>query len=554
MQNPTHPSQVGPYVIHEKIGAGGMGSVYLGRHSSTGQIAAVKVLPASLAQEGGFVERFAREIESMKRLNNPYIVKLYDDGVDGGTYYYAMEYVAGETLTQLLRREKRLPWQRVIEMSIQICQALKSAHDTGIIHRDLKPSNLLVTPDGTVKLTDFGVAQVFATDRLTVTGGIVGTAEFMSPEQAEGKRATKQSDLYSLGAVMYALVTGRPPFSGTTAVDVLQKHRFGRFDPPRLIVPEIPYWFDEIICQLLEKDPAKRFPDAFVLARRLQQVTKKVELAEGATIAEGVSFDPSEATVVTGVGDGGGPGPATVMQNLVRAELDEMQRPSPLGELFNSTWLQVALLVLLIAGGFWWFHESELTPDEKYAAGMALLEQPEGADWIRARDEFFAPLLQEDPRKWGEKLAEPMRQIGRYELERRTESRRLGRTPAPESEPERLLTLAKAYHASGDLVRAERTLTALTALLEGDADRAALYDHSQSLLESWRKAQAEVEDRYGWVQNALDRAAKLSAEGERDAARRIWSSIVELYAEDPGADSYVQQARQALSQEIATGT
>src|SRR5690606_28560188 len=114
-------------------------------------------------QEGGFVERFAREIESMKRLNNPYIVKLYDDGVDGGTYYYAMEYVAGETLTQLLRREKRLPWQRVIEMSIQICQALKSAHDTGIIHRDLKPSNLLVTPDGTVKLTDFGVAQVFAT-------------------------------------------------------------------------------------------------------------------------------------------------------------------------------------------------------------------------------------------------------------------------------------------------------------------------------------------------------------------------------------------------------
>ena len=169
-----NPSCVGPYLIDRKIGAGGMGTVYLGRHNETGQEVAVKVLPPSLAREEGFVARFTREIKALKLLRNPHVVELFESGVDGEQrYYYAMEYVDGETLTKRLHREKRIDWKETIQITVQICSALKAAHDAGIVHRDLKPSNLMLARDGTVKLTDFGVAQVFAGTKLTATGGIM---------------------------------------------------------------------------------------------------------------------------------------------------------------------------------------------------------------------------------------------------------------------------------------------------------------------------------------------------------------------------------------------
>jgi tetratricopeptide (TPR) repeat protein len=252
-----------------------MGTVYLGKHRDTGQQAAIKVLPASLAREEGFVERFKREIVSMQQLKSPHIVEFYESGNDGDTYYYSMEYVDGETLTARLKRDKRIPWQEVIDYSLQICRALKAAHNTGIIHRDLKPSNLMISSDGTIKLADFGVAQVFASQKLTITGGIVGTAEYMSPEQAKGQRATKKSDLYSLGAVMYVMLTGRPPFSGKSSLDVIHKHQFGVFDRPGLIATDMPRQLEEIVCKLLEKDPEKRFPDSYVLSLRLAEVQNR---------------------------------------------------------------------------------------------------------------------------------------------------------------------------------------------------------------------------------------------------------------------------------------
>src|SRR5262249_28157362 len=228
----------------------------------------------------GFILRFNREIEALQKLRHKNIVEFYGSGVDGETYYYAMEYVDGDTLTQRIRREKRIPWRDAVNMAIQICSALKAAHNAGVIHRDLKPSNLLIAQDGTVKLTDFGVAQVFATARLTVTGGVIGTAEYMSPEQSQGQRATKRSDLYSLGAVLYVMLTGRPPFTGNTTVEIMHKQRFGRFDRAKLYVPALPSWLDDLVSNLLEKDPEQRPPDAYVLSRRLQEVVAKVELSQ----------------------------------------------------------------------------------------------------------------------------------------------------------------------------------------------------------------------------------------------------------------------------------
>lgn len=266
---------LGPYDLQEEIGAGGMGTVYLGRHRETSELAAVKVLPPTLAREEGFVMRFTREAEVLRTLTNPHVVRLLDSGVDDGTYYFAMEYVAGETLADRLKRDHRLPWQEAFDITNQLCSALKAAHDAGIIHRDLKPSNVLLATDGKVKLTDFGVAQLFAAERLTITGGVIGTAEYMSPEQAQGQRATKRSDLYSLGALLYAMLTGRPPFIGSTAMDVMHKHRYGQFDKPSRYVPELPPAVDLIIDDLLKKSPDARPPDAFVVSRRLQEVLRK---------------------------------------------------------------------------------------------------------------------------------------------------------------------------------------------------------------------------------------------------------------------------------------
>lgn len=550
------PSQIGPYEVVSKIGSGGMGSVYLGRHSVTGEQAAIKVLPAALANEEGFVTRFNREIESMKKLTNPHIVKLFENGVDNGTYYYSMEYVEGETLTQKLRRERRVNWMQAIDIGVQICYALKAAHDAGIIHRDLKPSNLLITSDGTIKLTDFGVAQVFATDRLTVTGGIVGTAEFMSPEQAQGKRATKQSDLYSLGAVLYALVCGKPPFTGNTTYEVLQKHQYGLFDNPRRINPDIPSWFEEIINQLLDKDPAKRLPDAYVVARRLEQVRNKMEFYDSPTTTDLADSETGTLSAsVAGHGVNDGPGPATLMKSLIRQELESDDGHPLVSRLFENSWFLVAMLCLLVLGGFYWFSDRSPSPDERFRRGEALLAQPASDEWLRARDQYFLPLLKLDSAKWKDQVTPYLKQIDAYvqvtELKRDLRKNRARKGEANAgigNEPRRLLLMALAQQEAGDTLRAVQTINAVKSVLAGDPSQAKLYDLCERLLNEMRPAQDDSDERYAWIVGALERADKLASDGKVPAARAIWTSVVQLYDQDPAARKFVTRAQQALAQ------
>ncbi len=557
-----NPSQIGPYEIQSKIGSGGMGSVYLGRHNVTGEQAAIKILSAALAHEEGFIERFNREIEAMKKLSNPHIVKLFESGIDNDTYYYSMEYVEGETLTQLLRRERQVGWLQAIDFGVQICYALKAAHDAGIIHRDLKPSNLLITADGTIKLTDFGVAQVFATDRLTVTGGIVGTAEFMSPEQAEGKRASKQSDLYSLGAVLYALVCGKPPFTGNTTLDVLHKHRFGIFDDPRRINPDIPTWFEEVVKQLLEKDPAKRLPDAYVVARRLEQVRNKMEFFESATATDhGHHSSETVSASMAGHGGNDGPGPATLMKSLIRQELENQDGQTFVGRLFDNTWFLIGMLALVILGGVLWFSDWSPSPETRFKQGEALLAQPAGESWLQARDKYFLPLVKLDSAKWKDQVAPYLSQIEAYEQVaelkrdlRKSRMRKGDAGAAAANEPRRLLLLALAQQEAGEIGRATQTVNAVKLLLAGDPEQSKLYDLCDRLLVELQPAAGESEERFGWLLAAMKRADKLAAEGQAAAARAIWTSVIQLYEQDPGAQKYVTQAQQALAQKATPGS
>lgn len=503
-----HPDRVGPYLIEKKIGAGGMGNVYLGRHETTGDLAAVKVLPSSLAREEGFILRFNREVEALGKLKHPHIVTFYDSGVDGETYYYAMEYVDGETLTQRIRREKRIPWRETVEMAIQICGALKSAHDAGVIHRDLKPSNLLIDAAGNVKLTDFGVAQVFAASKLTVTGGVIGTAEYMSPEQSQGQRASKRSDLYSLGAVMYVMLTGRPPFTGNTTLEIMHKQRFGRFDRPKLYVPDIPSWLDDLIAQLLEKEPDKRLPDAYVLSRRLQEILVKVELStqdDRQTIVQShVTIHDTTPAVLLGEPAVG----ATLMRDLVRGEIERQQSPSGVHGALNNTWVLVALLTFIVGGAIWALQRPAVTPSRHAEAEPEAQTGSDSPDW-----------LNEVPR-------------------------RRGKLPKIASEPVRWLDQVRLDWERGDYDAAHRKLAALSLLLKDDSREEELkltVDRWQAALDELR--QPSVTLRRSYIEAQLDLARQEQAENPEDARRRL-ASLLTLYGDDESVADLMDTARQ----------
>jgi eukaryotic-like serine/threonine-protein kinase len=262
--------QLGPYRITRLLGRGGMGAVYEGVHVESGDRAAVKLLALAHADDVAFRARFAAEVETLKKLRHPNIVQLIGFGEQDGILFYSMELVDGRNLHEELQSGRRYNWREVSDIAVQVCAALKHAHDHGVIHRDLKPANLLTTPQNTIKLTDFGIAKLFGSTQLTSAGGVIGTADYMSPEQAEGLGVTARSDLYSLGGVMYALLVGQPPYPGRTITDVLRRMKTHSPTPLRRLDSSIPEELQDIIEQLLDKDPAARIATPMVLAKRLR--------------------------------------------------------------------------------------------------------------------------------------------------------------------------------------------------------------------------------------------------------------------------------------------
>jgi len=270
--------RLGPFKLEKVLGRGGMGSVYVGVRESDGQRAAVKVLSPHLSDDFNFRERFKSEVETLKKLLHPNIVRLFGYGEEDGHLYYVMELVEGHSLQDELTAGRRFTWREVVRIGIDVAKALKHAHDRGVIHRDLKPANLLIDAQEHTKLTDFGIAKLYGGTSITSDGGVIGTADYMAPEQAEGKQITSRCDLYSLGSVMHALLTGKPPFTGKTLLEVMQQLRSERPVPIRRFCPDAPEELETIILQLLEKDPQKRLPTAIALANRLKAMEHALSL------------------------------------------------------------------------------------------------------------------------------------------------------------------------------------------------------------------------------------------------------------------------------------
>jgi serine/threonine-protein kinase len=521
--------RLGKWVIFKELGRGGMGHVYLAQEELTGKQAALKVLNPELAQEIGFLQRFQREIETLSKLDHPNIVRFYEAGCENGHYFYAMEYVEGLSLEQILEEQPRLPWRDVLGIALQVAPALRHVHDHGIVHRDLKPSNLLLNAAGQIKLTDFGIAKVFAATHLTATGGIVGTAEFLSPEQAAGKVVGKRSDIYCLGCVLYTLITGRPPFSGGTYVELLHKHRYAQFDRPHKYVPDLPPEFDDLVCQMLDKDPDKRPRDALVLYKQLDAINRKLSRQGSVTNADNSDTPTQAENRADKVSREALPGPATLMSRLVRAELDEQQRGSPLSRFLHRP--VVLVLVLLACVGILTWKLWPLSERQLYERGAKLMESDSLYDMKNAWTEYLGPLEERYPNHpYQEEVAA---------FRAKWEAAQAAANP----------TEAQRFYQQGELLQKQGNPAAAQQVWRNLIDAFGAVEADKVWVNRARRALADIDktglnaDRLKNVRAALDSAKALHDQGKVDEANRIWTGLEQLYRDDAEILAEVRKAR-----------
>jgi beta-lactam-binding protein with PASTA domain len=296
----------GRYRIVRRLGSGGMANVYLAEDEELGRRVAIKILNDRHASDDSFVERFRREAKNAAGLSHPNIVSIYDRGEAEGTYYIAMEYLEGRSLKDRIVAEGSLPVSAAIDATRQILRALSFAHRGGVVHRDIKPHNVLLAQDGPerrYKVTDFGISRTSAS-QMTEAGSIVGTAQYLSPEQARGAPVDQRSDIYSVGIVLYELLTGRLPFTGETPLEIAMKHLSEVPKPPSALRPEIPPDLDMVVLRALAKDPSERFESAEEMDAELARVaggsSVTAETADAATaVLAGAGLAEAAPTMIT---------------------------------------------------------------------------------------------------------------------------------------------------------------------------------------------------------------------------------------------------------------
>lgn len=287
----------GRYRIDERIASGGMGDVWKGTDEVLDRTVAIKIMLPALLEEPGFVKRFHAEAKTMAGINHPGVVRIYDFGNDAHLAYLIMELIEGDPLSRTLNKVGRLTPTRTMLLIAQAADALQAAHDRGIVHRDVKPGNLLVRVNGTLVLTDFGIARSAAASQLTATGAVMGTASYLAPEQASGVGASATSDVYSLGVVAYQCLTGHRPYEGDTPLEIAMKHVTGT---PKPMPNDIPPVVRQIVERAMAKEPASRWPTAAAFATAARQAAGALTHGAGPTLpVQPVSPSPVSATPVS---------------------------------------------------------------------------------------------------------------------------------------------------------------------------------------------------------------------------------------------------------------
>ncbi|HUP85385.1 MAG TPA: Stk1 family PASTA domain-containing Ser/Thr kinase [Acidimicrobiales bacterium] len=339
----------GRYEIARHIARGGMAEVYLARDLMLDRPVALKVLFPELSTDRNFVERFRREAQAAANLSHPNIVSIYDWGEEEGTYFIVMEYIEGRTLGQIIRSEGPLLADRAAEIGADVAGALAFAHKSGVVHRDVKPGNVLISPNGQVKVTDFGIARAANSDQdLTQTGAVMGTATYFSPEQAQGNRVDGRSDEYSLGVVLYEMVVGKAPFQGDNPMAIAYKHVREEPVPPRQLNPDVPEAFESIVLQAMAKNPNDRYVSADELRQDLLRFRQGRMVLANPTVAVPIvdatmaapAFESTRTMDRTQVGRTAGP-------------------PAPPPKRGTGAFVVLLLVLLAVLGGLLWFVAKE---------------------------------------------------------------------------------------------------------------------------------------------------------------------------------------------------
>lgn len=571
---------LGPYRIGKRIGVGGMGEVYEAIHVENGQPAAIKLLSPALARTEDFRDRFSAEIDSLRILNHAHIVKLFGFGEQEGMLYYAMEFVQGRSLESELMAGRRFTWREVTTLGIQICKALKHAHDHGVIHRDLKPANLLLTADDNIKLLDFGIARLFGASNLTSAGGVLGTADYMSPEQADGRPVNDRCDQYALGGVLYALLAGRPPFRARSLPELLQLQRFAEPEPVRRYSSDTPEELELIIQQLLAKDPEARFPNTMVVARRLEAMLRALsrppkedgfelapraahgasspieldETMDATRVYEKRSVSPAPTSAATGAADAElelearAPNPAeshfTSMAELARRQRQTERRSIPL----MLAQLGGALAILLVLLGVVWWMLRPASADTLYRRIQLASE-----DELRNAEpdvSAFLELYPDDPRA-GE-VAAYREEMLLQQTQRRLKARSKMIGSRGGMLPIERMYVSAITHSDANPERAISELSALVDMYDGDLTLSA--EQQRCLTLARQQIKRLEEEIYGYAPDDLtaleERLARAHEVQETDPARarKIWQAIVRLGGNRPWAANVVSQARAALAE------
>jgi len=320
------------YEIQAHLATGGMATIFRAWDHRVGRPVAIKVLRALDKTDRSMVDRFRREARAAASLLHPNAVTIYDFIEEADEYFLVMEFVDGPNLKELLRQRGRLPYQEAVQIAVQICAVLQVAHSRGFIHRDIKPQNILIAPDGQAKLTDFGIVRVREAAGLTNSGIVLGTADYLAPEQARGDELTPASDLYSLGVVLYEMLCGHPPFSGPTAVAIAMQH--ARTPPPPLgpQVPDLPPVVEEVVFTALKKSPERRFQSASAMQQALETCLR---LPSNAANPLQTSTQP---TLMEEIGDWPD---ISALSRPSQAAQQKLSRPE------KRSWLGTALLALI---------------------------------------------------------------------------------------------------------------------------------------------------------------------------------------------------------------
>lgn len=524
-------TRVGSWLLEAEIGAGPMGTVYRARAIEANpefpQLGAVKLLTHPQTQDAGFLARFPAEMLALRRLTHPNLARYFDSGVHAGIAYYAMEYVEGLNLSQVLMQKDRQPagpglnWRNdVFSIAVQVARALKHGHHRSLLHRDLKPANILLTADGQVKVTDFGVAKVYNLSPLTLPGDPFGTAGYTAPEHFRGKPLTRRSDLYALGGVLYTLVTGRPPFPASTAAELMHKHCYMLPDRPINFVTQLPHELDDLICSLLAKDPARRPASVASFIEDLDRLRAKLERKGERIVYPPDPGDPTgnHAALLTG--------PAT---NTSQASHREAVR----GRLRQAAVLSV-LLAIVVGIILYVFFRPRPSAEELWQAAQPLLKSEDPNDWDRANEEYLDAIRRWHPAAYQQEIqAERTRIYARKELLRvLVQSERLNYATEGERLYYRGLRLAQA----GDYPQAEHTWKAMIMVFADDPANqrwVQLAEIAVGELQSRNLPAPDENAMHRNVQRVLNDITRLRQDGKEPIAKELQDALESLYLDQP---------------------